>query len=434
MKIFEEAKKSSERNQKINNNKNLETNNIKKQIFTYCEKKDNNDFVWRKLNPSNKNVYSIELLSLINNHNFKVVEYWKRLENYSYNECDPILEYYICEKNHYRFKINFMPDEDIENGIFPIYELLNLKNNETTEIYLDLNCRNTSKVSLNCFLNILDFDTFDIGIHNFLEKYLNLENFLLKTKYPVISKKIEIGLNPEILYKLKDNIYIKIYTDFDDFACFITNEKNLDINSSFNKDIVAYKFDYNYYINNLNLLIKMIECFEKHLNNFYGYVEKNKYFNNTDINNFYNNILQNLKSIDYNIINHYLVQFSKNTENQKNINVYDGLEIFDKRQFIINDAAQWSVGKEINVSDILIFYDKKIDKNNCILNITNYIFDNSQQFLEEEFERFKDCSFYIKPDNFEKIIDIIEIKGSFSDIINYLKNYIEELLKIYKIL
>lgn len=434
-KIFSESIKAREENKKQHE---IYLLNKKKEE----EEKENKIIQYRKNNivklDYNTDCISKELLKLIKKFDFKIESYNQdgRLD-YSdeYYYCDSINETYYCNKNNWNFTINNLADVDIEEGIYSISELKNIITNETIDFYCDLGCRNTGEDRREEFIELLNYNSLDDYVKVKFKEYIELPNLLKEKGYNVKEEDYSFGLNDTkgCLY-VGDNTYIRLYRAWgDEIRMVVTNDKKWDVNSSNNglygTGKKAYWFDYKTK-NDLDELIKCIECFKEDKSGKIGYFENNNYYKNGDIIDYFDSIMNLIKKNKetYDIYNHSLLEIEHTkpwdrgyNDDPKNINKYLGIEIWTSTEITFNDSS-WGEGNIKNKSIIEVEYNTKENKDKCKLTIVNYIYEDDDDIYEYDDE--KEESYY-KNENSK-----IEIYGTFLEIYEYIKEYMNTMIKI----
>lgn len=390
-------------------------------------------------NPSTFNGYSKELFDLINTYNFKIIEYGKRLDKPDMYEYDSVIEYYSVCNDKYKFIIRNLDDPDIEEGIFAIYNIINLITNEKIEFYLDFGCRNTFKQNLDDFLLLISLDSKSDFLNKKFSKYIVIPELLEKNGFKITENTIKYELSRiSGFIKIADNIFVRIYFAINHtIKVVVTNNPKWDVNSSNGRSDIGYYVDYNSE-DDIDVLVDNINAFVKHIIGMYGFLENNIYYRNDDINNFFRTFQRKneygnyLKCYNQRIINIEKVDAwdYRGIEKASYINIYDGLEIAEHYKFSIDSAKLYD--SIINLSDIVFKYDKKIDQNKCILLIANYQFCQDNNYYEtnddyDEIDKLSTCY------NKDFLVEKVEFAGTFTECLEKLKEYIYTLLNIYHI-
>lgn len=445
-KIMENARKGYEENletQKAELKKESEVmDNYSVTQRIRMEAEDKNWIVLNQI-PDESVVYSENLLNIVRENEYKVIEYGKRLDSESfYDEYCAVSEYYLVEKNNYRFIIKHLEDVDIDEGIFAVYEVVNILSDEKIEFYVDLGCRNTGEELFEDFKLLISCDSKEDYMNKKYKKYYDIETKLVENGFKILSKNYNFSTrNSHAFLQVHEKAYVVIYKAWmDELKVVVTNNKTWDVNSSNNLNNIGYYVDYDE--NNFDVLVETIKAFVKHITGEFGFFEDGIYYNNAHLRKFYEYIYSKKDDEGHTpeIFNHYHVQFKKvdgwdcrGYNSPHYINVYNGLEIADHRKLILNDAAQWSVGNIVNVSDIIFKYDKNIDTDNCILMIRNYQYDKT----EDDFywTDDKECidEFFVEEDAEKYLVGSIEFRGAFFEVLRQLYAYIIEICKKFNI-
>lgn len=386
---------------------------------------------------------SAELLSLIEKHRFVIKSYEKN-NDFDEDEYFPILETYHCSYNDWKFDVSNCSDCDIDEGIFRIDSLRNSKTDQKVKFYCDLGCRNTGEDRLERFLKFLEYDSEESFIKEFYREHLLIPDLLKKKGVDVINIDNKYSLEKiNTVMTVKNNLYIVVYKGWhDDVRLIVTNDKKWDVNSSNELSNMflgsrGYYFDYKSE-EDIDELIKCMYAFEEHIKGNIGYLESGRYCNNIDISRYFESL--NKPEIAHEQWNHYHIRVDmKNQWDGRGygstlipiVNKYKGIEISKVVELTFNDAAQWSIGDEINKSIITILYDKNIDKENCLLTIENYIFESSDNYIIEDYD--DDLDEYITNHNSRFLVGKLEFKGSFSYIMQTIDAYVKKMCEIYNI-
>lgn len=443
-KIYESAKKAVEENLEAFNKEQedekeyIENTSAEERVRDGVE--DSKWFVIEGM-PDIKKIISDELYDIVNQLKFEVLEYGKRVDEVRYDEYDPVIEYYSVRYKNYKFIINHLSDVDIDEGIFAVYEIENINTTEKIKYYLDLGCRNTGEAKLEYFLLLLDSENEEDFLNKKYASYRKISELLKEKGYTEAVDLVEYKSDRMSGHiKVDDDIYVIPYFGWgNEIRVIVTNSKSWDVNSSNSYGKCGYYVEYKNE-DDINVLIDNIEALRKHINGQYGYFENDKYYNNDDIEDFLS-----VEKTDENgnyreCFNHYHIRIDRADDwdgrgyGNPYINVYTGLEIAKHFKVTFNDAAQWSIGDIINHSDIIVKYDKRIDKNNCILMIRNYQYTEEDDYWmgydEEEVETIDQFGNDIDE---MFLVDEIEFKGSFCDIMDKLKIYLNNMCKIFNI-
>lgn len=373
----------------------METNKLKDMIESIKKQNEKRQLEEKKMNSLEKetikdnyvefidienNCYSKELFEIIKKLGFTITKYVKN-SNPDYDDYYCTAEIYSCIYNNWQFDVKNLPDYDIEEGIFAIYDIKNNITKEVVKNYLDIGCRNTSKEKLDNFIMLLENSSYEDFFNkryylykkaiDKLKEFCEVKEILNDVeKFPIrLSLVPELSINPERK---------KIYFIATETECIISvDEKN--------------SYFYKYYTttpkceNDINNLQKIVKCFIEDIDGKIGYFENGKYFNNKDIHNFFKKLKE---TFSYEIFNHYKIQIYRNDYKGDIINKYEGQEIYYGTNVLFNDASQWSIGDiAINFTFVIKYNKELCDK--IILNIYAYKINNKTgefMFKSKEYE------------------------------------------------
>jgi hypothetical protein len=206
---------------------------------------------------------------------------------------------FYCQKNHFRFIIEFDDDCDCEPGILMVKNLENLKTGEKVKLECDLYCENTSKAKLENFLTLINSDSIDDYLQKRFGHYLELPQLLKQKNFTVEHPEPLIDPNHCIVNDYYFKFVIKV-TCSKGTCLLIPHESGLfsphyelyitkfvgeeitinNFNFEFKKD--GYKFKYQSKAD-IDELCHMIECFLDYEHNRFGYLQDNVYYNYKDI-------------------------------------------------------------------------------------------------------------------------------------------------------
>lgn len=438
--VFENAKKAYKENLLIHS---------KKLERIEQEKKEKELLVAKKIENKESNIdyekdcYSRELLELIKKFNFEIESYEKFFDFDEYDYA-PVLERYYCKKNNWRFEIANISDCDIEEGIFSFSKIKHIITKEELNFYCDLGCRNTGEERLNTVLEFLEFESTEKYVSTKYSIYFELPELLRGKGYDVEEIDFSFKLNePNGYLKLEENVFIKIYRAWcDDLKLVVTNDKKWDANSSNDGSSRRIGYYFNYTSSkDIPELIKCIESFKSHINGEIGFLMFGQYFKNSDIYNFFDN-LRDKKDYykecwnNYHIVVEHIDFWDARgyAENPLIVNKYTGLEIYTRTILKFNDAAQWSIGDNVNLSLITFIYDKRIS-NKCKLIIDNIICKSNDEVLYEiRYDNDDECGTgnTVIPEKHEKAIRL-EYNGNFMELYEILSDYVFKMCKIHNI-
>lgn len=438
--VFENAKKAYE--------ENLLTHSEKEKKVKQ-EKEEKNFLVAKKRETKESNVnyekdcYSKELLELIKKFKFEIQSYEKFFD-FDEDDYAPTLEKYWCKKNNWQFEIENIRDYDIEEGIFSLSEIKNIASEEKLDFYCDLGCRNTGDERLNTVLELFEFEFIDEYISSKYSLYFELPGLLRANGYPVEEIDFSFKLNePNGYLKLDKNVFLKVYRAWhDDLKLVVTNDKRWDVNSSNDSSSsdIGYYFDYTS-SDDIPELIKCIEAFKSHIRGEIGFPMFGMYFKSSDVYNIFDS-LRDKENYFKECWNHYHItvehlKFWDERGYAKNplvVNKYIGLEIYTRTILKFNDAAQWSIGDNVNVSSITFIYDKRIS-DKCKLIIDNMICKSNDEAIYEfeyNYEDDNEAKNNVIPEKHEKAVRL-EFDGNFMELYETLTSYIHTMCKIHNI-
>lgn len=449
-KIYKETKNAYETNIKAFNEQKAQEEEYKKDTTKEGQIRDEAcKAIWNVINgiPDVRIVYSESLLNIVKTYKFKVLEYGKR-NHIDPDEYCPTLEYYSVKYNHYKFIIKHLNDVDIPDGIFAVYEVEDLLNNNIIELYVDLGCRNTAKPKFDRFLCLLESLNEEDYLNKVYGVYKQIPELLEKKGYEILESNLDFNTSKTYGYiQVLPKVYVVIYDNWmNDIGVVVSNKKNWNVNSSNSFDTFGYYTTYKS-SSDIDNLAKTIDAFNKHIKGEYGFYENGKYYKNSDIENYLKKFSLYDKNGDIReAINNHHVQIEKvnmwdgrGFNGRTYINVYEGLEMAMHFNFTLNDAAQWSIGDIINDSDIIIKYDREIDPDNCILLINNYQYKASDEYLDYEYDenghviyneyidKLKECY------NKDYLIDSIEFRGTYTQCIKMLDQYTDKMMELFNI-
>lgn len=388
---------------------------------------------------------SDELLELIDQYEFEILSYEKNLNDEL--DSDTWLEIYRCRKNNWTFEIKNYPDYDIEEGIYSIGNLKNILIGRDVNFYCDLGCRNTCQSELDAFIRLLDCNSEKQYVEETYKEFYDIPLLLVRNGMDctVIEEDFTIGkggftckidFSSSPLKKEKDKVtvlYLKFrhYIDKDSqlFVCREDERKFVSFHR-YSDDDSDLKYYFNYTDrNDIDELVKCINCFYEHSNRRVGYLEEGKYYSNHDVIKYFKSVMDNNEIFEKR--NHHLIRM-EDIYGSSNccVNKYKGVEIYVGKNLIINDAGGWAEGDEINSSHITVEYNTNKDNKSCVLSIKNYIYKNTDSIYDTIFE---DHIYDIRL-NPTFMVDELEIKGSFSYIMKCLDEYVTNMMKIYEIL
>lgn len=448
-KIYEKAISASKFNKENIEKRNVElaeydaSTSEEEKIRDYAEEAK---WIVFEKEPTKDDVWSEELLNIIHNNNFNILEYAKRVDEINYYEdCGSIMEYYTLSNDKYKFIAKYRLDVDIDEGILSVNEVENLKTGEVIEFYLDLGCRNTGKAKFNDFLLLISCDSQDEYVTKKFAPYLKLPEMLEKYGYKILDNTVTYSTERlKGFIRLDEKMYIVPYTAWhDEVKVVVTNNPKWDVNDSNDYGRIGYYVEYS--LDNFDVLVENIEAFKRHISGKYGYLEKDVYFKNNDIDTYFGKFTGKDKNGNYRkAYNNRIVEFEKingwdgrGYGNRPYINLYKGLEMARHYQVTINPNCGY--GYDFcdllsNLSDIVIKYDTSIDKKNCILLINNYqykIEDGIHVYDEDE-----DYDYIDKPSKLldqKFLVDTIEFHGSFTECISMLDDYLMKMFEIFEI-
>lgn len=447
-KIYENAINAS----KYNKEKIIERNLVLEEYESSTSEEEkirdySNEAKWVvfEKEPTSDDVWSEELLNIIRENNFNILEYAKRIDQVNYYEdYGSIMEYYTLSNNKYKFIAKYRLDVDIDEGILCVYDVENLKTGEVIEFYLDLGCRNTGKAKFDDFLLLISCDSKEEYISKKFASYLVLPEMLEKYGYEILDNTMVYSTERlKGFIKLGEKLYIVPYTAWhDEVKVVVTNDPKWDINSSNYFGKMGYYVDFS--LENFDILIKNIESFKRHVAGKYGYLEGDTCFKNKDIEAYFERFKDKDKNGNYRkAYNNRIIEIEsingwdgRGYGNIPYINLYKGLEVAKHYQVTINPSSGY--GYDFcdlfsNLSDIVLKYDTSIDKNNCILLINNYHYKNEDGvhiYDEDIYDHIDSLSDLLDK---EFLVDTIEFRGSFSQCIEMIDKYLMKMFEIFEI-
>lgn len=443
--VFENAKKAYA--------ENLLTHS-KQEEEAQLEEEANECLIAQKIENRESNIdyeidcYSKELLQLIKKFNFEIQSYEKFFDFDVYDYA-PTLETYYCKKNNWQFVINNVSDCDIPEGIFSLTNIKNINSEEKSDVYCDLGCRNTGKERLNTILELFEYNSMKEYISSKYSIYFELPSLLRTHGYTVKAVDFSFDLNEANGYLKLDNsnVFVKVYRAwYDDLKLVVTNNNQWNVNYSndnFSRD-VGYYFNYTS-SSDIQELIKCIEAFKSHIRGEIGYPMLGTYYSNSDVYQLFDS-LRDTNDYYKECWNHYHITVDHTRFNDSRgydtnsliVNKYTGLEIYTRTTLKFNDAAQWSIGDNVNASYITFIYDKRIS-NKCKLIIDNIIYKSHHPDIYElecDYE-CEDGDIYefettVIPTKHENAIRL-EFDGDFMELHNILLNYVHTMCEIHNI-
>lgn len=338
-----------------------------------------------------------EALQIIESNNFEIINYkqFQKTEEFWYIET---VEKYLCKYNNWQFEICVMSDVDIEEGIFGVYNVKNLLNDEVFEMYLDLGCRNTSKLKFQWFKTLLDKQSIKEFIDCIFSRFYSIPSLFEKAGYSVDSSKFYFEdffskkCTPLTIKKDETTLYLSIYCGFfeDDFFVCVSNKENWSYNDC--SSIYDNKYvEFVKYIDEASFkeLEEKAESIISDIKGLTGFKYNEEVFNNLKLYNYFKSLAHKVNY--YDDFNHYFIKFEiptflgRDDVNESfKTSKFSGKELYGLITTSFNDAAQWSVGNTaVNVT-FEVIYDKKIDKDNIILK--TYVYKSNNQTNEIVFE------------------------------------------------
>jgi hypothetical protein len=296
-----------------------------------------------------------------------------------------------------------------------------------------MGCRNTGKARLDSLLSLITYQTTKEYIQSKYASFIELPELLAQKgiKVDIIDYHFKIN-EPTGYLKVEDGVFIKFYRAWhDDIKMVVTNNHNWGVNSYNDKyGEIGYYFDY-HGREDMDELIKCIRCFIEHKNGRIGYYENGFYYTTEDVKGIFEGI-KNYSEVDHDKWNHNHIRLEEREYwdsrgygvESKEINKYEGLEIFHEQEMTFNDNAQWSIGSMKNTSIIRVeYHNRKNDK--CLLTIENYVYPESY----EEYDPNEDVLERKK----EFLVSKVETYGTFLEIKKIIWDYACEMIKIHEI-
>lgn len=324
-----------------------------------------------------------ECLDIIKKAGFEIVNY-KKLIQYPAYYCD-FIEVYLLKYRCWMFEVNIIEDDDIEEGIFAVYSIKNVNTSEEIKNYLDIGCRNTTKMKYNRFMQQLECDSLDEYMEKYFKEYKLLPEYLQQEGLSIDDKEYNIyDVIKQGSYFGCGNYYISVYPSiYNEIMIAITNIKGWNCqcyNSSADKKECAYYVRDYKGRESIPTILNMLSLFDEEMTGKIGFLYNNEYFSNASLEKYFR-LLQ--RQISYNDYNHYHIQMDvmkfydgRGYSEKNNIpSKLTGREVYFVMEFSFNDAAQWSNGDTALKLVFEIIYDKNIS-NNMILNTYGYKFSN----------------------------------------------------------
>ena len=450
-KIYEEAQKAAASNkknelEKIERDKKYKEENSPEQIL---KDKEGKEWATIKGAPLSFEVVSKELFKIINNLGFEIIEYNKRVDEINYyEEYDPVVEFYTVKNNKYQFIVKNMHDVDIEDGIFGVHEITNLETNKNTKYYVDLSCRNTGKARLDDFLLLISCDTEDEFLNRKYRICMELPEKLEKIGCKVVENTFKYSTTEIKGYLMLDNgIYIVPYRAWcSELRFTVTNYPKWDVNDSNGHGRIGYYINYKEG-DDVSIFKEAILALKLHLEGKYGFLENNHYYQNSDVEKFFNTFKDKKNGQYRHAYNYHFIRIEQVREwdgrgygNLPYISVLSGLELACHYNFEINtNPNDYGADNIINDSDIVIKYNRKENPDSCVLIINDYQYTPEDDVMNYEYDEDGDCitqEYMDRPNenyNKEFLIDSVIFEGTFSKCMQVLNEYIYTLLKIFDI-
>ena len=396
-----------------------------------------------------------EALDAIKNTGAEILEYWERVDEIPFEEYDAIFDYFVLEKNNYRFIVTCHDCDDFEDCSTVLFCLVHrvtdLVTNEIFDFFVDLNCRNTGIERFNAFMLLLNSKSKEEYLSKRYAIYEELPELLEKNGVNVVKNTLKYYVNRiEGFIKLDDQTFIVPYDAWhNDIKMVVTNKKKWDVNQTNNNNhnVIGYYLNDYKSSDDIDYLLENIKAYKKHINKELGFKENGKYYENRDVDRIFDNLRINKDGEYVKAFNERVYNISRidawdgrGYGDHPYINKYNGLEIARHYTFSITPLQVPYINNE---SDIVFKYDTSKDKDNCILLINNY------QVMEEQ-ELRKDCYHDPSQDDEEEIpeyfidrlydgynedvlIGSIEFKGTFEECANKLDEYLKSLLDAFGI-
>jgi hypothetical protein len=358
--------------------------------------------------------------------------------------------HFYCAKNNYRFEIVFDDDCDCYPGLLYVSSVENIDTGETHKVGCDLYCNNTNPSVLDNFLNLIESRTIDEFFNKKYAHYFELPGLLTNKGFKVIDnmdKTPVLKINDydfKFYIEVKDNKGSCLLIPHSDsykssdcclFVCHTLdqiNEKDQDKDRSwsytkksidsfvFNHNMMENAYKFNYKDNNqIEELSICIRSFIDHTNGEYGYYD-------SDLGEFVNDnkIVEYCKRYNKLSLHTYIDNY-----NGPNFDVLITCNLEDR----FNYALMYDHLDMEYISDlyaIRMWYDKKIDAENCYLTIQGKCYNSTDlaNAYYHNTENFKLESFI--ENNVKKISDMVTIKGSYSECFEALQNFIDNIMKI----
>lgn len=342
-------------------------------------------------------------------------------------------EFYHCSNERWIVTIrNLLYDADL-GTILQVLKLVDKLSNQEANFYCDLWCQNTGKHRLEQLKTLLN-SSYQDYIQIEFGQYFNLPKLLRDRGYKVIENDytfdgdkclgyLEIS-NPQ-LSETKCILQISHY-----HGISVSLVKYIGYN--FMKENISYNVEYKN-SNDLDEFRKAIDAIIEHIDGKYGYFENGFYYTNENIEGLFRQFEDKFEYLNdstdgyqYNLMNNENPTEQELEQDKKlydlcTINHYEGAEIYKKYTILLNRDAYW-FGEISNEYEIEFIYNLNLDKENCIVNITQTI---SQYVGQNDHAYEKDFENTLKEDK-----NNYTIKGKFTEVEKTLIEFLVELSDI----
>lgn len=342
-------------------------------------------------------------------------------------------EFYYCSNERWNVMIrNLLYDPDL-GSILQVLDLTDKKTGEKTHFYCDLWCKNTPKQRLEKLKILLnssaqEYIDQEFGIYYSLPTLLREKGFTVEeNNYTFNTDKCNgsLKIKNESISQTYCELIISHYYYISTFLQNFTNRLSF-------LDKLHYRFSYNGE-EDIDNLSNMINAFIEHIDGKFGYFENNTYYSNKNLEkifNFYKNKFTNV----YDITSHWDFEF-RDDENINpelmdkylakkdivEINHFKGAEIYKVYNLHLNYEAIHRGGVDIKYI-FEIIYNRNIDNENCILNITSI----TAEYIPWTEELMGKSNIVDKTEN------SLTLKGRYTFIENTIKTLLDNLLSMKK--
>ena len=326
------------------------------------------------------------------------------------------------------------------DSTFLVSKLTNKETGEKIEdfcFYCDLFCGITSEERLNQFKYLITH-SLDEYINYEFNQYHALPELLRLKGYEVFEEDFNFNINGCNGFLIVRNYKItrkpcrvKISQNTENTLLRLSNITNNPNIGFYFDEKIEYVVDYKSE-KDINLLMSNIDKILEHIDGKFGYHENKRYFNNSDVESLFDKFENKFEYlVDITNGYQYLERETEEDFEEYNrlkelaeINHFKGSEIY-KKHLLNNDKndVYWRGGIK-NEFEIEFIYNLNIDKDYCIVNITNSIIEYRGQRCCNS-NRYEDIENEIS--NKETTTTI---KGSFLECCSQIEEFLNELAKI----